>query len=125
MVNSTEDTSLKILGKKLILNKKPSGPGKETMIASIIEVGAEGTDPKKMTYVVQYFQKPFNINKALRASPDEIKKMSKEQITSRIKKYVLGNLGLHSGSRKEYHRYPSISAAKAGIKELARRLQAK
>lgn len=116
---------MKILGKKLVLSKKPLGPKKETMLASIVEVGAVGTDPKKMTYFVQYFQKPFNINKALRASPEEIKKISKDQMMARVKRYVLGNLGLFGGTRKMHSRHTTMIDAKKSVSDLLRKLQSR
>lgn len=125
MVSSTEGTSLKILGNKLVLSKKPGGPKKETMTARIIDVGVIHNPPKKPKYIVQYADQHFNINKALRASPDEIKKMSKEHIVARIKKYVLGNLGMSVLPRRYHSEHASIPQAKAALTSLVKEFQAK
>lgn len=109
----------------MVLSKKPSGPNNETMLASIVEIGAIGTDPKKMTYVVRYFQKPFSINRALRASPKEIEKMSKDQMMAKVKRYVLSNLGLGSGSRTVHSQHTTLPAAKRAIETLLRKLQSR
>lgn len=123
---------MKILGSKLILSKKPVGPQSSTMVASLVEVGAvvkhilvAKKKVKKTEYLIQYAQKHFDLNKALRASPEEIEKMSKEQVQARMKKYVLGNLGIHSAVRKVHSVHPDLKLAKKSLKDLIKRLQSR
>jgi hypothetical protein len=116
---------LKILDRKLVLSKKPYGPKVETMLASIIEISAVREDPKKMTYFVQYSQKPFNINKALRASPEEIKKMSTDQMMARVKRYVSNNLGIFSSIRRVHSRHTTLVSAKKSVSDLLRKFQSR
>ena len=123
----TEGTSLKILFEKMLLSKKPKGPQKSTMTVGIVDLmelpdKLPAITKPKSVYYVRSCEKQFNINKALRASPDEIKQMSKEQINSRIKKYVFGNLGIINSQRQVRLRTTSLDEAKKKFTELCKKI---
>ena len=125
-------TNSKILGSKYLLSKKPFGPQKVTMSFSVIEIlqqesawFEDGKKKKLVTFILQYATLNFNINKALRASPKEIKLLTKLQVLQRVKKYVFGNLGINRADRAVHKASTSLPSVKSEFKNLVRRLSSR
>lgn len=103
---------------------QPGGPHKTTMTATQLCLKQGSTkkyDSRSETFkiipffIVTYKQNSFNVNKALRANSEDIKKMTKQEIHSKLGKYISSHLNFNMLPEKTYGEYDKYGSAYAGF----------